>query len=46
MSQMSQSRTTNVSADALPNVVFDHLVSSIAKSERDPMKSLIGFALS
>ena len=46
MNQPGQSQTASASSRALPGAVFDRLVSNIATAERDPRKSLIGFAFS
>ncbi|MCC7017214.1 MAG: anion permease [Rhodospirillales bacterium] len=46
MNQKGQFRMAGASANALPNTVFERLVSNIASADRDPKKSFIGFALS
>lgn len=46
MTQKAASRSVEASSDSLPGAIYNRLVTNIAASDRNPMKSIIGFALS
>jgi hypothetical protein len=46
MNQRGHTQTAGGASQTLPGAVFERLKRNIAASDRDPTKSMVGFALS